>query len=97
MNLNLRWKLMLGFAGSIALTAGVGVVGYRGINNIKGSVVEIGEVRLPSVEGLMKIKEGTIGVRAVNAALMVKDLPADRRGAQHAMAEQYWKDRKSVV
>jgi methyl-accepting chemotaxis protein len=92
MNLNLRWKLMLGFAGSIALTAGVGVVGYGGIASIKGDMVEIGEVRLPSVEGLMKMKEGATGVRAVNAALMVKDLPADRRGGQHAMAEQFWKD-----
>jgi len=95
MNLNLRWKLMLGFAGSIALTAGVGIVGYRGINSMLDGMNEIGEVRLPSVEGLMMVKEGATGVRAVNAALMVKDLPADRRSGQHALAEQFWKTLES--
>jgi len=92
MKLNLKWKLTLGFLSVLTLTVGVGFVGYRGMNNISASLNEVGAVRLPSVEGLLMIQQGAVGVRAVNAALMVEALPADKRPGQHTMAEEFWKD-----
>jgi len=92
MKLNLKWKLTLGFLSVLTLTVGVGFVGYRGMNNISESLNEVGAVRLPSVEGLLMIQEGAVGLQAVNATLMVEALPADTRPGQHTMAEKFWHD-----
>jgi len=92
MNLNLRWKLTLGFAATLALTAGMGVVGYNGLKAVEHDLDTVAEVRMPGVEALANIEVGATGVRAVNAALMVESFPADRRPAQHAMAEGFWKE-----
>jgi methyl-accepting chemotaxis protein len=90
--LSLKWKLTLGFFSVLALTAGVGVVGFRGMGQIQADLVELGVVRLPSVQGLLMVQEGAVGVRAVNAALMVEALPLDKRAGQHQMADAFWDD-----
>jgi methyl-accepting chemotaxis protein len=90
--MNLRWKLTLGFAATLLCTTVIGVVGYTGMHHVEKDMTELGENRLPSVQGLMLIEEGATGVRAVNAALMVPALPTDKRPSQHAMADEFWKD-----
>ncbi|NUQ64142.1 MAG: MCP four helix bundle domain-containing protein, partial [Pirellulales bacterium] len=53
-------KVLAGFAVAIAVTAVVGVVGYRGISVLREHLTEVGKVRLPSVLGLEKMVAGQL-------------------------------------
>ena len=55
-------KVLCGFAVALVISIIVGLVGYRGINKLSGHVVEIGEVQLPSVQGLNMIAKGQLSV-----------------------------------
>lgn len=57
---NLRFgikaKLIGGFVVVAMITVIVGITGYWGISNVSGSVYEIGEIRLPSIQSLQEIE-----------------------------------------
>ncbi|MFW6179938.1 MAG: HAMP domain-containing methyl-accepting chemotaxis protein [Desulfohalobiaceae bacterium] len=55
-NLKLGVKLMGGFAIVAVIVLVVGFFGWRGANNMSGHVEEIGQVRLPSIESLLKVE-----------------------------------------
>ncbi|MFT3683784.1 MAG: hypothetical protein QM783_02465 [Phycisphaerales bacterium] len=79
--LSLKWKLGLGFAAVLTLTAGVAFVGWRGMRTVQGSMDEVAGVSMPSIQGLLEVRAGAVGVRAVNGALMVQSLPPELRSA----------------
>jgi methyl-accepting chemotaxis protein len=51
-------KVLAGFGFAIAVTAVVGVVGWRGVSDASNNLKEVGAVRLPSVLGLEKMLVG---------------------------------------
>jgi len=81
-NLNLKVKLIGGFALVAAITAIVGGVGYWGVHKLAQSAEEIGIVRLPSVECLLKIKEGAQRIKAAQRTLLDPNLTAEVRANQ---------------
>ena len=81
-------KILAGFVSAIVVTVIVGVVGYRGISEMKQQLVEVGKVRLPSVRGLQKMVAGqfeaSYGLRGlINRRMM--DTPT--RTAQYKRVE----------
>jgi methyl-accepting chemotaxis protein len=98
-----RTKILAGFGFAIAITLAVGVVGYRGLQNLSVRVTDIGAVRLPSVESLLRIKVGSDQIKATQRTLLNANIPADVRKRQHLLVtearEQYqaaWKVYESL-
>ena len=56
-NLKLMVKLVGGFSIVALITLIVGYVGWRSISNLDGNLLEISEVRLPSIKGLLIMSE----------------------------------------
>jgi len=82
-NLGLKGKLLSGFL-LVALIAGlVGALGYWGVGKVGESVNEIGVVRLPSVENLLKIQVGAERIKAAQRTLL--DANIDAAGRQRQM------------
>jgi len=61
-NLLIKWKLATLVGIMMAALLVLGTVGYRGIATVGESVNEIGEVRLPSIQGLGIIGEGQTAI-----------------------------------
>ena len=77
-------KLVGGF-GIVALIAlAVGLVGVFAISQLKGSLKDIGDNRLPSVESLLIISEAQTAVDAGENALLATNIDAEGRAAQYA-------------
>jgi methyl-accepting chemotaxis protein len=55
-------KVLAGFGIAIAIAVVVGFVGYRGISKLSGHVEDIGQLRLPSVQGVNLIAKGQLSV-----------------------------------
>jgi len=81
-NLNLKAKLIGGFLGVAVITGVVGITGYWGATKLAGSVEEIGGVRLPSVESLLKIKVGAERIKAAQRTLLSSDLTSEETKRQ---------------
>ena len=65
-NMTVKGKLIGFLMMAIASSLLIGGAGYFGIAQLDESMTEIGEVRLPSVEGLLIVSEGQTAVRAAN-------------------------------
>lgn len=65
-NLSVKAKLTLLLAGSMLALLSCGLAGWSGISNTSHSMIEIGEVRLPSVLGLEIMKESRSGIQSEN-------------------------------
>ena len=65
-NLTVRTKLFILLAVAIIASMMIGGAGYIGIIKVDNAMSEIGEVRLPSVQGLLIMSEGQTAVRAAN-------------------------------
>lgn len=64
--MTIKAKLALLIAIAMAALLGTGLAGWLGISGTTSSIHEIGNVRLPSIEGLMMVSEGQTAVRAAN-------------------------------
>ncbi|MCC6126049.1 MAG: methyl-accepting chemotaxis protein [Pirellulales bacterium] len=83
-------KILVGFGFAIAITAVVGVVGYRGINKLSGHITEIGAVRMPSLEGLFMLSDSQKTILAAENMLLCKALDdADRQKRIARMNEAF--------
>lgn len=65
-SISIKTKLILLIIIALAALLGTGLAGWVGIRSTSASIHEIGEVRLPSVEGLLIISEGQTAVRSAN-------------------------------
>ena len=82
-------KLMAGFTLVALLAAAVGIVGYKGINEVSGNLLEISSVRLPSVEGLALIKDAQTAIqRAERTCLLTMN--KDEREHQLKRLSDAW-------
>ncbi len=64
--LSVKAKLGLLIVIAVAALLGTGLAGWLGIRGTTASIHEIGDVRLPSVQGLLTMSEGQTAVRAAN-------------------------------
>jgi methyl-accepting chemotaxis protein len=90
-NLSIGKKLMLSFGVLLLFGAIIGYSGYDGLNKTNAQVKEIGEVRLPSIEGLLTMSSAQtaviVGERGlINRRMMDRDV----RQAQYDYIEKAW-------
>jgi methyl-accepting chemotaxis protein len=88
--MNIRGQLLLGFAGVAGLCVAVGGIGLYGLSRTREDVVEVGTVRLPSIEGLMAMSQCLLGVKAAENLLSDEHLPERFRGDLHRRVEAKW-------
>ncbi len=81
--LSTKWKLIAGFLTVAVITAGVGGIGFWGVSRLAGNVREIGEVRLPSVDSLLEIKQNAESIRGTMRVLNIPGLSDEVRDRQH--------------
>ena len=81
-------KLMASFFLVSAITAGLGFVGFHAVSRGGEAIEEIGAVRLPSVDSLLKIKEGAENIRGTMRTLGIAGLPAEIRRRQYQNLEK---------
>jgi len=76
-------KLILSFLLVGGITLVVGVVGFYGVANTGETLADLSDVRLPSVESVLTIKEGATAVRAIQNALLNPALEDSARRANY--------------
>jgi len=85
-------KILTGFIMVTCIAAVMGVVGYWGLHDVTNEMNEIGDVRLPSVEGLMVMSESQNKVMVGERGLTNRRLMAPQvRKAQYDYIEKAWK------
>ncbi len=82
-NLKLATKMFLAFGLVAAITLCLGLFGYYGMVQSKGSIDEIGKVRLPSVQSLLTIKENANAIKVVQRTLLNVGLDREERQQQY--------------
>ncbi len=85
-------KLIASFLAIAVITAGLGLVGYYGAVKSDAAIIEIGVVRLPSVQSLLTIDENAQRIKAaqrtlLNAAASVADRQRQPQTAAKAKEE----------
>ncbi len=95
MNISVKAKLIGGFLAVAAVTVGVGVAGYWGASEIMRATDEIGDVRLPSVEALLVIKDAQTEIMSTEYAMLNPSLTDEQRAGQRdrcAAAQQRYRE-----
>jgi methyl-accepting chemotaxis protein len=70
-NLPIKWKLAALVAIMLLALAAVGLAGDSGIRAVNHAMVEVGEVRLPSIQGLLRASEGQTAVKSATLAAAI--------------------------
>ena len=70
-NLLIKWKLTTLVAIMLVALAAIGWSGYGGIREVGNSMTEIGNVRMPSVQGLLIASEGQTAVKSATLATAI--------------------------
>ncbi|MFO7715046.1 methyl-accepting chemotaxis protein, partial [Desulfosarcina sp.] len=81
-NMKLSAKLIGSFVIVAVITLAVGFVGWRGVNGLSHHIVEIGEVRLPSIHSLMVIEKEAESVIVAQRTLLNPDLSREHKAQQ---------------
>ena len=90
-NIKIGIKLIVAFI-MVAVIAGViGIIGIFALNGTVASIVEIGEVRLPSVQSLLIISEAQTAVYTNENALLSRDIDLKTRQEKYAAFSDIWK------
>ncbi|MFZ5828872.1 MAG: HAMP domain-containing methyl-accepting chemotaxis protein, partial [Planctomycetota bacterium] len=79
----MRTKLVGSFVVVAAIAALVGTVGYWSVNALSRDVTDIGLVRLPGVESVLRIQRGAEQVKAAQRSLLNLDLSLAERKRQY--------------
>ncbi len=90
-------KLAGTFTAVIVLGCASAAVGYLGISAATTNLNDITAHRAPSMNALLKAKAGLNGVRAANAALVNRALPADRRAGLAASRADAMEDVRKAL
>ncbi len=82
-NLKMMVKLMGGFFMVALITLVVGYVGWGSINSLDGNLIEISNVRLPSIKGLLMMSEQMEAMTKVQRTLLDPKLEMAGRKQQY--------------
>ncbi|MFQ3550170.1 MAG: methyl-accepting chemotaxis protein, partial [Armatimonadota bacterium] len=90
--LKISQKLLFGF-GIVALIAAiVGTTGFTGVSKLGSNIYEIGEVRMPSIDGLAQIRLGMANIWVAELGLINRRMmDSDVRKAQYEWIEENYK------
>jgi methyl-accepting chemotaxis protein len=88
--MKIRAKLIWSFAAVAAIAAVVGGVGLYGLHRTTESINEIGLVRIPSLDGLIKMHEGLSAVKAAENLIYHRSLSPETRAALLKRTEEKW-------
>ena len=69
--LSVKAKLTILLVIAVASLSGVGVVGWLGLRMAGADLIEVGEVRMPSILGLEIVNEGQTAVHATNLSTAI--------------------------
>ena len=83
-NLKLGTKMMAAFSLVASIALGLALVGYFGLSQMDKHLVEVGEVRLPSVEALLMIKGNAAEIKSATHTLLIPGINKQQRELQHA-------------
>ena len=97
-------KILVGFGFAVVVAIVVGVVGYRGISSLDGSLHDMANVRLEGVKALKTLKIGAEQIKAAQRTILNLNLSADIRGKRQMdnvakarqMYEEAWKTYDSL-
>jgi len=78
-NVKLMAKLIGGFSIVAMITLVIGFVGWSSINNLDGNLLEISEIRLPSIKSLLIMSGQMEGMTKVQRTLLDPNLDMDTR------------------
>ncbi len=87
--MNIFAKLTGAFAVVAMICALVGVVGWYGIDNTADSLINVGNVKLPGIQGLGMVMEGMNGVSAVERTIINPAISVADREKQIADLQEF--------
>lgn len=91
--MKLGTKIVAGFAMVTLIAAVMGVVGYYGLNEVSKNMYEVADVRLPSVQTLLVMKEAQYSILAGERGLINRRMMDPQvRKAQYDHIELSWKE-----
>ena len=92
--MRLSVKLIGGFLIVGLITLLVGALGWRGVSVTDESLIEVADVRLPSVLGLEMMNAGQIAIQRAERSLLIPEYFKDEKEREHQYkrAEGAWKD-----
>lgn len=70
-DLSIKWKMLTLVAVVLLSLISVGFIGFNGIGRVGGAMTEVGQVRLPSIQGLLTISEGQTAVKAATLSAAI--------------------------
>ena len=87
-NMPLGVKLICGFLLVAMIAAGIGVIGYKNLGILGGNIHEVGEVRLPSVQGLLIMKAGIQKIMTAQSMMLNENMTREERQEIQKMIDQ---------
>ncbi len=91
-NLKIGVKLIGGFLIVALITLVVGAIGWWGVNDLDGHLVEVGDVRLPSIERLMETELVMEGIMLVHRTMMTERISIEQRQQYLAQTNESWQE-----
>lgn len=82
-DLSIKWKMLTLVAVVLLSLVSVGFIGFKGIGHVGDAMNEVGQVRLPSIQGLLVVSEGQTAIKAatLSAAIYENDYTAQQQFA----------------
>ncbi len=84
-NIKLSIKLICGFLIVAVITMMVGIVGWRGAVSLDDRIHEVGVVRLPSIENLLRMQESIMEAQERVSTLLSPDISLEKRLQQQEL------------
>ncbi len=78
-NMSLKIKLIGGFALVALITVAIGTIGWKAVADTGAALMEVGEVRLPSLYGLEIINEAQTAIQRAERTLCIPEIFSDPR------------------
>ena len=85
-------KLIGAFSVVALILAIVGAVGWSGIKTLEGSLDEVAEVRLPSIQGLGLMMEEMNGIKAGERTMLSSSISAKDRQYEKNLLVERWQE-----
>jgi len=90
-NLKLGVKLIGGFSVVAAITLVVGLIGWWGVDKLDRDLTEIGDVRLPSIEELLKVELIMEEIMVVQRTMMTEQIDLEQRQRYMTRLQEHWR------
>ena len=93
--MKIQTKLVGAFLISAAITAALGIIGYRSVQSLGQSLWEIGSNRLPSIQGLDMMNEAQTAIDGAENALLNEEIAVKEREDLYKKVTDKWAQAES--